>query len=48
MEIGIIDGDLIYNNLRLNFPNLACMKLSQYHKNKGDNVNLITDINKKN
>ena len=47
MEIGIIDGDLIYNNLRLNFPNLACMKLSQYHKNKGDNVDLITDINKK-
>ena len=32
MEIGLIDVD------SHNFPNLALMKLSSYHKSKGDNV----------
>lgn len=46
MKIGIIDADLIYKREH-NFPNLAIMKLSGYHKNKGHNVKLIhfDDIN---
>ena len=32
MEIGLIDVD------GHNFPNLALMKISAYHKSKGDNV----------
>jgi len=39
-EIAIIDGDLLgRGNHR--FPNLSCMKLSSYHKQKGDSVRLI-------
>lgn len=40
MKIGIIDGDLSYRKNH-RFPNLACMKISGYHKNKGDDVTLI-------
>ena len=40
MKIGIIDSDLI-GQKEHNFPNLACMKISGYHKKKGDNVKLI-------
>lgn len=40
MKIGLIDNDLIVRKNH-NFPNLALMKLSQYHKDKGDEVELI-------
>lgn len=37
MRIAIIDADLI-DRKRHRFPNLACMKLSGYHKEHGDEV----------
>jgi hypothetical protein len=38
-SIGIIDADLISEPKTVHaFPNLACMKLSNYHKHMGDNV----------
>lgn len=40
MKIGLIDNDLVKRDNH-NFPNLAIMKLSSYHKQKGDNVELI-------
>ena len=40
MKIGLIDNDLVVRE-RHNFPNLAIMKLSNYHKSKGDTVKLI-------
>jgi len=40
MKIALIDNELCTRN-RHSFPNLAIMKLSTYHKNIGDNVNLI-------
>ena len=42
MKIAIIDADLI-GRKRHRFPNLACMKLSGYHKSCGDEVILKTD-----
>ena len=42
MNIAIIDADLI-GRKKHRFPNLACMKLSQYHKIGGANVFLKTD-----
>jgi len=42
MNIGIIDADLI-GRTKHNFPNLVCMKLSGYHKEKGDDVTLCTN-----
>lgn len=42
MKIAIIDADLI-GRKRHRFPNLACMKISAYHKNRGDTVILKTD-----
>ena len=42
MRIAIIDADLI-GRKRHRFPNLACMKLSGYHKDAGDTVELKTD-----
>lgn len=42
MKIGIADADLI-GRFRHMFPNLACMKLSSYHKVRGDYVQLLTD-----
>ena len=42
MNIAVIDADLI-GRKRHRFPNLVCMKLSGYHKAKGDKVTLKTD-----
>ena len=42
MKIAVIDADLI-GRKRHRFPNLACMKISGYHKQKGDNVTLKLD-----
>ena len=42
MKIGIIDADLIGRH-RHRFPNLACEKISNFHKTKGDNVQLLLD-----
>lgn len=42
MKIAIIDADLISKN-KPKFPNLACMKLSAYHKSFGDTVCLKMD-----
>lgn len=41
MKIGIIDADLIGRKKHY-FPNLVCMKLSAWHKKKGDKVFLLT------
>ena len=38
MKIGLIDVD------GHNFPNLALMKISAYHKAKGDNVNWVIPL----
>lgn len=40
MKVGIIDADLL-NRKRNRFPNLACMKLSAYHKSQGHDVELL-------
>lgn len=40
MNVGIIDADLIFKT-KHRFPNLVSMKLSQYHKQKGDTVELL-------
>lgn len=40
MRIGIVDADLI-GRKRHRFPNLACMKISGFHKRNGDTVNLL-------
>lgn len=42
LEVGVLDAELAANN-RHEFPNLACMKLSAYHKGQGDSVKLLTD-----
>lgn len=42
MKIAIIDADLIGRN-KHRFPNLACMKLSGYYKELGDEVELKMD-----
>ena len=41
-KIAVIDADLIGRS-RHRFPNLACMKLSGWHKGIGDEVTLKTD-----
>lgn len=41
MNIAIIDAELISND-KHRFPNLACMKLSAWHKAQGDTVTLVT------
>lgn len=43
MEIAIVDADLI-GRRRHRFPNLCCMKLSGWHKERGDRVVLKTDL----
>jgi hypothetical protein len=43
-SIGIIDADLIRRKGH-SFPNLACMKLSGYHKELGDNTELLLNYN---
>lgn len=40
MNIGIIDADVI-GKKKHRFPNLACMKISSYHKSQGHNVKLL-------
>ena len=40
MLIGIIDAEII-GNKKHRFPNLACMKISAYHKSMGHNVTLL-------
>jgi hypothetical protein len=46
MKIGIIDADLISVPKKpRSFPNLACMKLSAYHKENGDDVKLLLNYN---
>ncbi len=40
MKIGIIDADLI-GRAKHRFPNLACEKISAYHKENSDSVNLL-------
>ena len=42
MNIAVIDADLIGRN-RHRFPNLACMKISGFHKARGDAVTLKTN-----
>ena len=39
-RVGIIDADLLDNGTK--HPNLALMKISQYYKNNGNNVKLIS------
>lgn len=39
MNIGLVDCD------KTNYPNLALMKLSSYHKAKGDSVEFVTGFN---
>ena len=39
MRVAVIDADLI-GRKRHRFPNLACMKISGYHKAQGDSVSL--------
>ena len=41
-RVAVIDADLI-GRRKHRFPNLACMKLSGYHKGRGDDVALKTD-----
>lgn len=40
MKIGVIDADLI-GRKKHRFPNLACMKIAGYYKNKGNDVRLL-------
>lgn len=40
MRIGIIDADLI-SRKKHRFPNLACMKISAWHKEQGHDVSLL-------
>jgi len=40
--IAVIDAEINEGKLR-RFPNLACMKIAGYHKNKGDTVILKTN-----
>ncbi len=41
MKIGVVDADLI-GKQKQRFPNLACMKLSAFHKAQGHSVKLLT------
>lgn len=43
--IGIIDADQL-GRKKHRFPNLCCMKISAYHKNRGDTVELLLDYNR--
>lgn len=44
MRVGIVDADLI-GKAKQRFPNLACMKISAYHKKIGNEVELLADYN---
>lgn len=45
MKIAVIDADLLGRS-RHRFPNLACMKLSGYHKAQGHTVDLKLDYDR--
>lgn len=45
MNIGIIDADMI-GRTKHRFPNLVCMKLSGYYKNRECQVDLLCDYNR--
>ena len=45
LKIAVIDADLV-GGKRHRFPNLACMKISGFHKSKGDEVILKLDYKK--
>ena len=45
MNIGIVDADLLYHP-RQRFPNLAAMKISGFHKDRGDRTKLLLDYNR--
>ena len=45
MNIAVIDAE-ITGRTRHRFPNLCSMKISAYHKQRGDNVVLKTDFNR--
>lgn len=40
MNIGIIDAEIVGKS-KHRFPNLCSMKISAWHKAKGDNVTLV-------
>lgn len=40
MNVGIIDAEIVGKN-KHRFPNLACMKISSFHKRVGDTVTLL-------
>ena len=40
MKVGLLDVD------GHNFPNLALMKISSFHKNKGDEVEMFFGLNR--
>ena len=42
MNIGIIDADLI-GRKKHRFPNLACMKIAGFHRDRGDSVKLLLE-----
>ena len=42
LKIGIVDADLLGRE-KHRFPNLACEKISGYHKDNGDEVHLLMD-----
>ena len=44
VNIAVIDAEII-GRTRHRFPNLCSMKISAYHKQRGDNVVLKTDFN---
>ena len=44
MKIGIIDADLL-SRKKHRFPNLACMKISAYHKSVGHDTELLLSYN---
>ena len=43
IKIGIIDADLVSRKKKHRFPNLVCMKISGYYKEKGHKVKLLTN-----
>lgn len=46
LKIGIIDADLVSRKKKHRFPNLVCMKISGYYKEKGHKVKLLTNYKK--
>ena len=44
LQVGIIDAEIIGKS-KHRFPNLCCMKISSYHKQRGDSVTLLLDYN---